>query len=67
MKDFDPSEPSLIHDRRTNRTLAWSPDFGQSFEKYAEQTAPGVVADEGLELDGWMELDEGPETPLPCH
>jgi hypothetical protein len=43
MSDFDPSEPSLVHDRRHNRTLPWSPDFRRSFERYAREREPGVI------------------------
>lgn len=57
MREFDPSEPSLIHDRRRNRTLAWSPDFRRSFERHARETESGIVEYDGLELDGWLEID----------
>jgi hypothetical protein len=63
MSDFDPSEPSLVHDRRHNRTLPWSPDFRRSFERYAQEREPGVIAYGGLELDGWMDIEERPPKP----
>jgi hypothetical protein len=59
MSNFDPSEPALVHDRRNNRTLPWSPEFKRSFEKYGRENEPGVIDYDGLELDGWMDIDEG--------
>ena len=63
MRDFDPSEPSLVHDRRNNRTLPWSPDFKRSYQRQAREREPGVIAYEGLELDGWMHIDEESQKP----
>ena len=60
MSDFDPSEPSLVHDRRRDRMLPWSPAFRRSYERSAREHAPGVVAYEGLLLDGWMIVDDAP-------
>jgi len=57
MREFDPSEPALVHDRRRDRTLAWSPDFRRSFEREARESEPGIVEFEGLELDGWLEIE----------
>jgi hypothetical protein len=58
MRDFDPSEPSLVHDRRRNRTLPWSSAFRRSFETHATESEAGVFSYDGLELDGWMEIEE---------
>jgi hypothetical protein len=63
MKDFDPSEPSFVHDRRRDRTLPWSPDFKRSFETYARENEPGVIDYDGLELDGWMDIEEAARRP----
>jgi len=58
MREFDPSEPALVHDRRTNRLIPWEPAFRHSFARQARELEPGVVAYDGLLLDGWMILDE---------
>lgn len=60
MSEFDPSEPSLVHDRRRDRMLPWSPSFRRSYERWARQHSPGVVSYDNLLLDGWMiaESDE---------
>jgi hypothetical protein len=54
MSEFDPSEPALVHDRRHNRVLPWSPAFRRSYERTARELAPGVVDYDGLLLDGWL-------------
>jgi hypothetical protein len=58
MREFDPSEPALVHDRRTNRLIPWEPAFRHSFARQACELEPGVVAYDGLLLDGWMIVDE---------
>jgi hypothetical protein len=58
MREFDPSEPALVHDRRTNRLIPWEPAFRHSFARQARELEPGVVAYDGLLLDGWMILEE---------
>ncbi len=56
MCEFDPSEPAILHDRRSNRAIPWSPDFEWEFKRHARQHAPGVIAFEGLLLDGWAAI-----------
>jgi hypothetical protein len=58
MSEFDPSEPAILHDRRNDRTIAWSPAFEWEFKRYARQHAPGVIAFEGLLLDGWRDVED---------
>ena len=58
MCEFDPSEPALVHDRRTNRLIPWEPAFRHSFARQAREFEPGVVAYDGLLLDGWLILEE---------
>jgi hypothetical protein len=54
MSDFDPSEPAIVHDRRNDRCIPWSPAFEWEFKRRAKQHAPGIIAFEGLLLDGWF-------------
>ena len=58
MDEFDPSEPALLHDRLTDRLLPWEPAFRHSFARQAREVEPGVVAYDGLQLDGWMIPEE---------
>jgi hypothetical protein len=54
MCEFDPSEPALVHDRLTKRLIPWEPAFRHSFARQARELEPGVVAYDGLLLDGWL-------------
>jgi hypothetical protein len=58
MSEFDPSEPAILHDRRNDRTIAWSPAFEWEYKRNARQHAPGVIAFEGLLLDGWRDVQD---------
>ena len=58
MSEFDPSEPALVHDRRRDRMLLWSPAFQRSYERTARELAPGVIDYDGLHLDGWIIVDD---------
>ena len=58
MSEFDPSEPALVHDRRRDRMLPWSPAFQRSYERTARELTPGVIDYDGLHLDGWMIVDD---------
>ena len=55
MSEFDPAEPAFVHDAVSNRAIPWSPDFQSNYEQTAHQLSPGLVAFEGLLLDGWTE------------
>ncbi len=50
--EFDPSEPILLHGRRRNRALPWSPAFRRSYERTARELLPGVMEYDGLLIDG---------------
>ena len=58
MSEFDPSEPALVHDRRRDRMLPWSPAFQRSYERTARELMPGVIVYDGLQLDGLMIIDD---------
>jgi hypothetical protein len=51
--EFDPSAPAMVHDRLNDRTFEWSPGMRAHYEQYAREIAPGVIAWDGLLLDGW--------------
>ena len=54
----DRERPALVHDRRRDRMLAWSPAFRRSYERSARELAPGVGDYDGLLLDGWMIVED---------
>jgi hypothetical protein len=56
MTEFDPAQPALVHDRVNDQMMEWSPDWRDNYRKYARPDAPGVVAFDGLLLDGWRPL-----------
>jgi hypothetical protein len=56
MTEFDPAQPAVVHDRVNDKMIKWSPDWREGYEKYARPDAPGVVAFDGLLLDGWCPL-----------
>ncbi len=65
MKDFDPSVPSIVHDRLNNETFEWTPAaWKESYEKYATEGDPGVIAWDGRLLDGWAPIQEFMDTEL---
>ena len=65
MNQFDPSRPSLVHDRLHAKTFEWSPEWRTSFEQYKREAGLGIVAWDGLLLDGWAPLEVDPFRPFP--
>jgi hypothetical protein len=56
MRDFDPSQPAIVHDRLDGRTFEWSPEWFDEYHDYATEHGPGVMEFDGALLDGWMEV-----------
>jgi hypothetical protein len=57
MTQFDPSRPSLVHERLNAKTFEWSPEWRASFERYKRDAGLGVVSWDGLLLDGWAPIE----------
>lgn len=54
MAEFDPSKPAEVHDKLIDQIISWEPDQHRaSYEKYGHRLADGVIAWDGLLLDGW--------------
>lgn len=55
MKDFDPSQPAILHDAAKDEILTWLPEEErvEDFRKNAFDRGDGTIAWEGLILDGW--------------
>ena len=63
MAKFDPSRPSLVHDRLNAKTFEWSPEWSASFERYKREAGLGIVAWNGLLLDGWAPTEMDRSSP----
>jgi hypothetical protein len=56
MSEFDPSQPSMVHDVLNNKTFPWKPEeYLQSYRRSAETDGSGLIAWDGMLLDGWTE------------
>jgi len=53
MKDFDPSEPAILHDRLTDTIISWSGEEVDDFRDAATVRQDGTVAWRGFVFDGW--------------
>ena len=57
MTEFDPTKPARVHDQLNDKWFDWEPDrHGVDYEKDARPFDPGVIAWDGLLLDGWEPL-----------
>jgi hypothetical protein len=65
MAQFDPSRPALVHDRLNAKTFEWSPEWRVSFERYKREAGLGIVAWDGLLLDGWAPIGSAGDSPSP--
>jgi hypothetical protein len=53
MKDFDPSEPAILHDQISDAIIAWSGEDAASFRRSYDPREDGTVAWNGFVFDGW--------------
>jgi hypothetical protein len=53
MKDFDPAEPAILHDRLTDTIISWSGEEVDAFRDAATLRQDGTVAWQGFVFDGW--------------
>lgn len=54
MATFDPSRRALVHDRLVDQVIDWDPDrHGTSYAAHHRVLDDGVIAWDGLLLDGW--------------
>ena len=56
MKDFDPTEPAVLHDAATDQIVTWDWERAEEFRKRATCDAEGRVVFEGHVFDGWGEV-----------
>jgi hypothetical protein len=56
MNTFDPRRPCKVHDALNDCMVDWKPEWVGNYREYAEPyDTPGVIAWDGLLLDGWQE------------
>jgi hypothetical protein len=53
MKDFDPSEPAILHDRVSNTIVTWSGEQAIPFRDSCIAQEDGSIAWNGYVFDGW--------------
>jgi hypothetical protein len=53
MKDFDPSEPAILHDRLSDAIVTWSGDEADVFRRSRVEQPDGTVMWNGYVFDGW--------------
>lgn len=53
MKDFDPSEPAILHDRVSDSIIAWSGEEAAAFRRYCVAQDDGSITWKGFVFDGW--------------
>jgi hypothetical protein len=57
MATFDPALPARVHDRLSDRTFEWLPEWRINYEMHALPIGPGVIEWDSLLLDGWLPLN----------
>jgi hypothetical protein len=53
MTDFDPSEPAILHDKRTDRIVTWSGEDAAAYKEAAIVRSDGTVQWKDFAFDGW--------------
>jgi len=57
MTEFDPSRPSKIHDVLNDQLYPYDPAARFDWDQYAVYQPDGLVAWDGMILDGWCEAE----------
>ena len=53
MRTFDPAEPAILHDRRTNEIITWDGERHDHYKRNSVRNPDGTVEYDGKLLDGW--------------
>jgi len=53
MKDFDASEPAILHDRVSGRIISWSGEEADDFVRRKIELDDGTVRWNEFVFDGW--------------
>ncbi len=54
MSTFDPEVPCRVHDGLNDEFIEWEPQSAPLYHDYGVKQEEGVVAWDGLLLDGWI-------------
>jgi hypothetical protein len=53
MKDFNPSEPAILHDQRSDTIISWSGEEADAFRCSHVERQDGTIGWNGFVFDGW--------------
>jgi len=53
MRDFDPSQPAILHDRLTDRIETWTGEHAADFRERSVFKEDGTVKWDRFIFDGW--------------
>ena len=53
MRDFDPSQPAILHDRVTDRIETWTGEYAADFRARSVSRSDGSVEWDHFLFDGW--------------
>jgi hypothetical protein len=53
MSEFDPSQPAILHDRRSDTIVPWTGEHRDDYAVHATAHSDGAVEWKGMLLDGW--------------
>jgi hypothetical protein len=53
MSEFDPTKRAMVHDKLAGKDFAWQPEWAEHYRAHRVLEGRGVIAWDGLLLDGW--------------
>ena len=53
MSTFDPSQPAVLHERRSDRIVTWTGDYADNFRLNRLLNDDGSMEWDGQVYDGW--------------
>ncbi len=59
MDTFAPDMPCRVHDGLNDQIIEWCPQWAAMYREHASKWDEGVVAWDGLLLDGWAPIVHG--------
>jgi hypothetical protein len=59
MTDFNPSEPAILHDKRTNLIATWIGEDAAAYKEAAVVRSDGAVEWKDFVFDGWGNMLDG--------
>ncbi len=59
MDTFDPDMPCRVHDGLNDQIIEWSPRWASMYREHASKWNEGIIAWDGLLLDGWAPIVPG--------